>query len=120
MYLNMPANRSTYAGSDDEKQRNDDSAEAPVEVRHEQIGDPTLADRILDRLVHNAHRIEMRGDSMRKVRADNPRQTDGSEISKRCATDRAESADTDIEMTRRKAFPAILRLREHSYRKPIE
>jgi len=30
--------------------------------------DPTLADGILDRLVHNAHRIEMRGDSMRKSR----------------------------------------------------
>jgi len=28
--------------------------------------DPTIADGILDRLVHNAHRIEMRGDSMRK------------------------------------------------------
>jgi DNA replication protein DnaC len=35
---------------------------------HEQIGDPTLADGILDRLVHNAHRIEMKGDSMRKNR----------------------------------------------------
>ena len=35
---------------------------------HEQIGDPTLADRILDRLVHNAHRIEMRGHSLRKNR----------------------------------------------------
>jgi hypothetical protein len=33
---------------------------------------------------------------------------------------RAESADADIEMTRRKAFPAILRLRDRSYRKPIE
>ncbi len=32
------------------------------------IGDPTLADGILDRLVHNAHRIEMRSDSMRKNR----------------------------------------------------
>jgi DNA replication protein DnaC len=32
----------------------------------EQVGDPTLADGILDRLVHNAHRIEMRADSMRK------------------------------------------------------
>ena len=31
-------------------------------------GDPTLADGILDRLVHNAHRIEMKGDSMRKNR----------------------------------------------------
>jgi hypothetical protein len=28
---------------------------------HEQIGDPSLADGIPDRLVHNAHRIEMRG-----------------------------------------------------------
>ena len=34
----------------------------------EQIGDPTIADGILDRLVHNAHRIEMRGESMRKKR----------------------------------------------------
>ena len=34
---------------------------------HEQIGDPTLADGILDRLVHNAHRIEMRGESMLKT-----------------------------------------------------
>jgi hypothetical protein len=33
-----------------------------------QIGDPTVADGILDGLVHNAHRIEMRGDSMRKNR----------------------------------------------------
>jgi hypothetical protein len=34
----------------------------------DQVGDPTLADRILDRLVHNAHRMEMRGDSMSKNR----------------------------------------------------
>jgi DNA replication protein DnaC len=34
----------------------------------DQIGDPTIADGILDRLVHNAHRIEMRGESMRKKR----------------------------------------------------
>ena len=40
----------------------------PVSRWHEQIGDPTIADGILDRLVHNAHRIEMRGESMRKKR----------------------------------------------------
>jgi len=33
-----------------------------------QIADPTLTDGILYRLVHNAHRIEMKGDSMRKNR----------------------------------------------------
>ncbi len=44
------------------------TSQLPVAQWHEQIGDPTLADSILDRLVHNAHRIEMRGESMRKKR----------------------------------------------------
>ena len=44
------------------------TSQLPVSRWHEQIGDPTVADGILDRLVHNAHRIEMRGDSMRKNR----------------------------------------------------
>ena len=44
------------------------TSQLPVSRWHEQIADPTLADGILDRLVHNAHRIEMRGDSMRKNR----------------------------------------------------
>ena len=44
------------------------TSQLPVSKWHEQIGDPTLADSILDRIVHNAHRIEMRGDSMRKTR----------------------------------------------------
>jgi DNA replication protein DnaC len=38
----------------------------PVEKWHELIGDPTIADAILDRLVHNAHKINMKGGSMRK------------------------------------------------------
>lgn len=44
------------------------TAQLPVSKWHEQIGDPTLADGILDRLVHNAHRIELRGESMRRNR----------------------------------------------------
>ena len=44
------------------------TSQLPVARWHEQIGDPTAADGILDRLVHNAHRIDMRGDSMRKKR----------------------------------------------------
>ena len=44
------------------------TSQLPVSRWHEQIGDPTLADGILDRLVHNAHRIEMKGDSMRRNR----------------------------------------------------
>ena len=46
------------------------TSQLPVSKWHEQIGDPTLADSILDRPVHNAHRLEMRGESMRKKRGD--------------------------------------------------
>jgi DNA replication protein DnaC len=44
------------------------TSQLPVEHWHEQIGDPTIADAILDRLVHNAHKINlsMKGDSLRK------------------------------------------------------
>jgi DNA replication protein DnaC len=45
------------------------ASQLPVARWHEQIGDPTVADGILDRLVHNAHRLELRGDSMRKLRS---------------------------------------------------
>jgi DNA replication protein DnaC len=48
------------------------TSQLPVTRWHEQIGDPTVADGILDRLVHNAHRIEMRGDSMRKKPGSQP------------------------------------------------
>jgi DNA replication protein DnaC len=44
------------------------TSQLPVAKWHEQIGDPTLADGILDRLVHNAHRIELHGESMRKTK----------------------------------------------------
>jgi DNA replication protein DnaC len=48
------------------------TSQLPVARWHEQIGDATAADGILDRLVHNAHRIEMRGDSMRKKKPVQP------------------------------------------------
>ena len=44
------------------------TSQLPVEKWHDVIGDPTLADAILDRLVHNAYRLELKGDSMRKRR----------------------------------------------------
>ena len=46
------------------------TSQLPVSHWHEKIGDPTVADGILDRLVHNAHRIELSGDSMRKQRGE--------------------------------------------------
>ncbi|RWF90835.1 MAG: AAA family ATPase, partial [Mesorhizobium sp.] len=45
------------------------TAQLPVAQWHEMIGEPTLADAILDRIVHNAHRIALEGDSMRKQKA---------------------------------------------------
>jgi DNA replication protein DnaC len=45
------------------------TSQLPIEKWHEMIGDGTLADAILDRLVHNAHKIKMKGESMRKRRA---------------------------------------------------
>ena len=42
------------------------TSQLPVEHWHENIGDPTIADAILDRLIHNAHRIHLKGGSMRK------------------------------------------------------
>jgi DNA replication protein DnaC len=42
------------------------TSQLPVDRWHAVIGDPTLADAILDRLIHNAHRIQLRGESLRK------------------------------------------------------
>ena len=41
------------------------TSQYPVKKWHEYIGDPTIADSILDRLVHNAHRMELTGRTMR-------------------------------------------------------
>ena len=42
------------------------TSQLPVEHWHEMIGDPTIADALLDRLVHNAHKITLKGESMRR------------------------------------------------------
>lgn len=42
------------------------TSQLPVDHWHEIVGNPTLADAILDRLVHNAYRIDLKGESMRK------------------------------------------------------
>ena len=45
------------------------TSQLPVDHWHEIIGDPTLADAILDRLIHNAYRINLKGESLRKRHA---------------------------------------------------
>ena len=53
------------------------TSQMPVAHWHEQIGDPTVADSILDRLLHNAYRIELKGESIRKTLGRKPDQEDG-------------------------------------------
>jgi DNA replication protein DnaC len=45
------------------------TSQVPVNKWHEVIGEQTIADAILDRIVHNAHRLELKGESLRKKKA---------------------------------------------------
>ena len=69
--LNEVERRDFLEVCDDRYQRRSTilTSQLPVAKWHAQIGDPTIADSILDRLVHEAHRIELQGESMRKKRA---------------------------------------------------
>jgi len=52
------------------------AAQIPIEHWHENIRDPTIADAVLDRLVHNAYKINLKGESMRKLRSSLTKQID--------------------------------------------
>ena len=71
--LNPPEGRDLLELLDDRHGRASTivTSQIPVEHWHDIIGDPTLADAILDRLVHNAHRLQLTGESMRKKNARN-------------------------------------------------
>ena len=47
------------------------TSQLPVSKWHEVIGEQTIADAILDRIIHNAHRLELKGESLRKKRVGN-------------------------------------------------
>ena len=66
--INAPESRDILEIIDDRYQRGSTivSAQLPVEHWHETIADPTVADAILDRLIHNAHKLILKGDTMRK------------------------------------------------------
>ena len=55
------------------------ASQLPLEHWHGAIADPTLADAILDRLIHSAHKIHLKGESMRKLQATRPPTTPTSE-----------------------------------------
>jgi DNA replication protein DnaC len=45
------------------------TSQVPIDHWYEIVGNPTLADAILDRIIHNAHRIELHGETLRKPQA---------------------------------------------------
>ncbi len=47
------------------------ASQLPMNEWHARLGEPTVADAVLDRLIHNAHHLELRGESQRKLRARN-------------------------------------------------
>jgi DNA replication protein DnaC len=53
------------------------TSQVPVSHWHEQIGDATIADSILDRILHNAYRIELKGESLRKELGRKPKPEEG-------------------------------------------
>ena len=59
------------------------ASQIPVKKWHEIIGDATIADAVCDRLLHNAHRIELKGDSMRKIYAKNLTKSDSDIMSEK-------------------------------------
>lgn len=71
--LNPPERRDLLEILDDRHGRASTifTSQVPVDQWHAIIGDPTLADAILDCLVHNAHRVQLTGESMRKQSARN-------------------------------------------------
>ena len=44
------------------------TSQLPVEKWHQWLGEPTIADAILDRLIHRAHIVKIQGESMRKLK----------------------------------------------------
>jgi DNA replication protein DnaC len=72
------------------------TSQLPVEHWHEALGEPTVADAILDRLLHNAHRIELTGESLRR-----PETPTGAQESRRVRPAAASQAPKRPETERR-------------------
>lgn len=69
------------------------TSQFPTSSWHDLIGDPTVADAILDRLVHNAHKIELTGESMRKKRKRGNEKTNAGEDEKEKKTEKKRRPD---------------------------
>ena len=69
------------------------TSQFPTSSWHDLIGDPTVADAILDRLVHNAHKIELKGESMRKKKKRGNEKTNAGEEEKEAKIEKKRRPD---------------------------
>jgi DNA replication protein DnaC len=73
------------------------TSQLPRDKWHDVIGEPTFADAILDRIVHNAYRLELDGPSMRKLQAsDPPRNSQHAESEQQPAKEAATSVASPV------------------------
>lgn len=63
------------------------TSQVPINQWHEVIGEQTIADAILDRIVHDAQRLELKGESMRKKRSNLPEEMGKKTTTKTTACD---------------------------------
>jgi len=77
------------------------TSQLPVERWYEIIGDPTLADAILDRVIHNAHRIELKGESMRKLKVAVDAEPDARQPAKQASQSVSASASIPAKVRRK-------------------
>jgi DNA replication protein DnaC len=75
------------------------TSQLPVALWHEALGEPTIADAILDRLLHNAHRIELHGESMRRTDQAGRGATTDATASKRRSPPVNQDTDSTIDPT---------------------
>ena len=69
MHASPPILEHSLAAANNQRRSTILTSQMPIAHWHEQVGDPSIADSIMDRLVHNSYRIELSGESIRKERA---------------------------------------------------
>ena len=77
------------------------TSQLPLDKWHDIIGEPTFADAILDRIVHNAYRLQLDGPSMRKLKANEQAQSAAQIVATETITSASEPLPKSVKLTRK-------------------
>ena len=77
------------------------TSQLPLDKWHDIIGEPTFADAILDRIVHNSYRLELDGPSMRKLKANEQAQSAAQIVATETITSASEPLPKSVKLTRK-------------------